>query len=417
MVIYMSDKKIETFDDIHTFLEGMVEIDFSITDTDARYQWIQHTLVRFSYLTCSKGEKGLLSRYLQQVSGYSERQVKRLIQQYRKTGYIRRQQRTTSGFETFYTTEDAVLLAETDKIHGTLSGAATKKICERMLLVYGDIRYEKLAKISVSHLYNLRNSNGYKRQRRQFDKTHPKRSRIGERRKPNPEGRPGYLRIDTVHQGDLDGVKGVYHINAVDEVTQFECVFSVERITERFMIPVLETIMDTFPFLIQAFHADNGSEYINHRVAGMLEKLHIELTKSRPRHSNDNALAESKNGTVVRKHLGYDHIPGHWAPQLNIFHHDHFNPYLNYHRPCFFPVPKIDNKGKVSKSYPYKAMMTPYEKLKSLPDAERFLKPGITLKQLDEMALSISDNEAAKKMSEAKRKLFRTIFEQEQSVA
>ena len=131
-----------------------------------------------------------------------------------------------------------------------------------MLLVYGDNRYERLAKISVAHLYNLRHSDGYQRQRRQFDKTRSKRSQIGERRKPSPEGRPGYLRIDTVHQGDLDGVKGVYHINAVDEVTQFECVFSVERITERFMIPVLEMILETFPFQVHAFHADNGSEYI-----------------------------------------------------------------------------------------------------------------------------------------------------------
>ena len=167
----------------------------------------------------------------------------------------------------------------------------------------------------------------------------------------------------------------------------------------------------------ERIRCDNGSEYINHRVAEMLEKLRIELTKSRPRHSNDNALAESKNGTILRKHLGYDHISGHWAPQLNTFHRDHFNPYLNFHRPCFFPVPKKDKKGKVKKSYPYKAMMTPYEKLKSLVDAERYLKPGMTFEQLDEIALSISDNEAVKQMNEAKRVLFKSIFEQKQSVA
>jgi len=137
MVIYMSDKKIETVDDIRAFLEGTVEVEFSITEKNARYQWMQHTLVKFSYLNCDKKEKGLITRYLEQVSGYSLRQVKRLIQQYRKTGYIRRQQRTTSGFEKFYTSADAVLLAATDALHGTLSGSATKKICERMLLVYG----------------------------------------------------------------------------------------------------------------------------------------------------------------------------------------------------------------------------------------------------------------------------------------
>ena len=86
----------------------------------------------------------------------------------------------------------------------------------------------------VSHLYNLRHSIGYRRQRRQFNKTRPVRSQIGERRRPDPQGQPGFLRVDTVHQGDLDGIKGVYHINAVDEVTQFQCVFSVEHISERF---------------------------------------------------------------------------------------------------------------------------------------------------------------------------------------
>jgi len=417
MVIDMSDKKIATLDDVRTFVEGTVEVEFSITNKEQRYQWVRHTLVKFNYLSCSKNDKGLIIRYLEQVSGYSPRQVKRLVQQYRKTGYIKRQQRTVSGFERFYRPEDAILLAETDKLHGTLSGAATKKICERMLLIYDDPRYERLAKISVAHLYNLRHSTGYQRQRRQFDKTAPKRSQIGERRQPKPEGQPGFLRIDTVHQGDLDGIKGVYHINAVDEVTQFECVFSVERITERFMMPVLKILIETFPFLILAFHTDNGSEYINRMVAKLLRKLHIELTKSRPRHSNDNALAESKNGTIIRKHLGYTHIPGHWAPQLNEFHSAHFNPYLNFHRPCFFPVPKADDKGKVKKSYPYKAMMTPYEKLKSLPDAQQYLKPGTTFKKLDAIALSISDNEAVKQMNEAKRKLFKTIFEQERSAA
>jgi transposase InsO family protein len=189
-------------------------------------------------------------------------------------------------------------------------------------------------------------------------------------------------------------------------------VFSVERISERFLIPVLEAILETFPFAIHGFHADNGSEYINHRVAELLNKLNIELTKSRPRRSNDNALAESKNGSVIRKHFGYAHIPGSLVPQLNDFHREHFNPYINFHRPCLFPVPHIDPKGKVKQRYPYEEMNTPYDKLKSLPEANKFLRPAITFAQLDAIALALSDNEAAKQMNEAKRQLFKTIFEQ-----
>jgi len=215
-----------------------------------------------------------------------------------------------------------------------------------------------------------------------------------------------------VHQGDCDDVKGVYHINAIDEVTQFEIISSVEKITDRYLIPTLETMLCQFPFVIKGFHADNGSEYINSQVAAMLNRLLITLTKSRPRNSNDNALVESKNGALIRKHLGHVHIPQKYADLLNQFHNKHFNSYINYHRPCFFPVTITDSKGRQKRKYPYENMMTPYERLKSLPDAEQYLRRGLTFKILDAIAFAISDNIAAEQMQAARRKLFKTIFEQ-----
>ena len=239
------------------------------------------------------------------------------------------------------------------------------------------MRGERLAHISNGGLYNLRHSVGYQRQRTHVDKTRPTPVNIGERRKPFPEGRPGFLRVDSVHQGDFDGIKGVYHINAVDEVTQMQVIVCVERISEFYLLPALEQLLEHFPFAILGFHADNGSEYINHRVAGLLRKLHIELTKSRARHCNDNALVESKNGSVVRKHLGYTHIPQRFAAQVNAFTVTVLSPYLNFHRPCLFAEEVVDAKGKRRKRYPYANLMTPYDKLKSLPDAVRFLNPGL----------------------------------------
>jgi transposase InsO family protein len=117
---------------------------------------------------------------------------------------------------------------------------------------------------------------------------------IGERRRPDPQGRPGYLRVDTVHQGDQNSAKGVYHINAVDEVTQWQIVAACERISELWLEPVLQALLRQFPFRIRGFHSDNGSEFVNHTVARLLNKLLIEQTKSRPRHSNDNGLVETK---------------------------------------------------------------------------------------------------------------------------
>ena len=238
-----------------------------------------------------------------------------------------------------------------DERHDTLCGPAVKKLCERACEVFGQTEYAALASISASHLYNLRKSTTHTRQRRHFQKTQPRRSSIGERRKPRPNGRPGYIRIDSVHQGDLDKQKGVYHINAVDEVTQFEVVCSVEKISERYLIPALQQLLDAFPFTLLGFHSDNGSEYINKMVAKLLEKLRIEFTKSRARQTNDNALAESKNGAVVRKIFGYSRIPQRWAPLINVFNQQHLNPYVNFHRPCFFPETRIDLKGKQRKIY------------------------------------------------------------------
>ena len=133
--------------------------------------------------------------------------------------------------------------------------------------------------ISVSHLYNMRQSKTYQTFRQHKNVTRPVKRAIGTRRKPQPDGQPGYIRIDTVHQGDQDKVKGLYHINAVDEVTQFQVVCSVEQINETFLIPVLEEILASFPFKLKGFHSDNGSEYINYRVADLLDSLHIKVHK------------------------------------------------------------------------------------------------------------------------------------------
>ncbi len=169
--------------------------------------------------------------------------------------------------------------------------------------------------------------------------------------------------------------------------------------------------MEEFPFRIINFHSDNGSEYINKTVAKLLGKLLIEFTKSRPRISNDNALAEGKNAAVVRKTFGYSHIPQHFAKELNEFSKSALNPYVNYHRPCLFPTIIIDKKGKQKKKYEYKNMMTPYDKLKSIEEAEQYLKEGITFAELDDIANAMTDNEAADLLQEQRKRLFKTIHE------
>jgi len=393
MVINMNDEQMHTLAQLRAFLDGTTAVDFAVA-ADERYDFIARTIRRFGYGRLKRTDKAIVLRFLERVSGYSRQQITRLVKRgCERRQLIKRYQGSRTSFARTYTGADVLLLAHTDTLHGTLSGLATKKLMERALLIFGDARYQRLATISVGHLYNLRHSIGYQRQRQVWTKTRPVTVPIGERRAPVPNNRPGYLRVDTVHQGDLDGIKGVYHINAVDCVTQYEGVASCERISEAFLIPVLEELLLSFPFVILGFHSDNGSEFINAPVVKLLnrvpgQKLFVKLlveeqTKSRSRHSNDNAQAESKNNAIVRKQFGYSHIPQHLACLVNAFCRDYLNPYINFHRPCLFAETITDAKGKERKKYRYKNMNTPYEKLKSLPDAFKFLKPGITFELLE----------------------------------
>ena len=418
MIVTLHTAGLKTLAQIRAFVDGNSPIAFTLTDRAADQQWMTDTLRRFNYRHVSRSDKGLLRRYLAKVTGLSRAQVTRGITQFCTVGGITdRRQGPAKPFSRRYTAADIRLLAEVDALHGTLSGPATRKLCERMYHVYGEDRFERLAGISNGHLYNLRQHKTYRTRHGHVDKIRPVRSPIGERRKPAPDGEPGYLRIDSVHQGDLEGVKGVYLINAVDEVTQFQVVCAVERISEHFLLPVLAQLIAAFPFTIRGFHTDNGSEYINHRVAKLLEKLRIEQTKSRARQTNDNALVESKNGSTVRKHLGYSHIPSRFAMDVNRFTSGPLTEYLNYHRPCHFPTESIDAKGKRRKHYRYQDLMTPYDKLKSLPQAEQSLKPGITFESLDAIATQCSDNEAARRLNQARAELFQLINTSQTHVA
>jgi transposase InsO family protein len=393
-----------SLEQIRAFLTGNEEIEFKAPNRTELYAWIQRALCAHSYRSLRRSGKGLLKRYIGKVTGLSRAQVTRLIGQYTEGGMVRSRQGRGQRFTARYNPADVALLAQVDEAHDTLSGPATQKILYRQYHEFAEASYERLAEISVAHIYNLRKRRSYREHRMVFTKTRPTPVSIGERRKPEPGGRPGYLRVDTVHQGDLDGAKGVYHINAVDEVTQWQVVGAVEHISEAWLEPLLLSMLEQFPFRILGFHSDNGSEFINHNVETLLNKLLIEQTKSRPRHSNDNGLVESKNGAVIRKHMGFDHIASNHADSINVFYREHFNPYLNFHRPCGVPQLKKDSKGKTIRMYNWYA--TPWEILRQTPTVAGTLKADLTIEQLERQAGVDSDVGAAIRMQAAKRRLF-----------
>ena len=375
---------LRTLEQVRAFLDGNEPADFELAGRTSAYAFVRRTLVRFEYHGLGRPDRGLVKRFIEKVTGFSRAQVTRLVRQHRRTGSIRdhRRKPPANAFQRRYTPHDTALLAEVDEAFGQPSGPATKVVLQRM----------------------------YRTGRLTFRKTRPTPVAIGVRRKPRPDGRPGHLRVDTVHLGDRERRKGIHLINVVDEVTQFQHLGAVPRITHHFLVPRLEALLSAFPFAIHAFHADNGSEYVNGRVAALLNQLHIGVfTKSRPRHPNDNALVETKNGSVVRKWLGHVHVPHALVPQVNAFLHDHLCPFLNFHRPCLFPTEVTSPTGRVRRRYRQQDVATPHERFNALPGAEAFLRPGVTLGALDRLAAATTDLAAAQAVRRARDELFRVI--------
>jgi transposase InsO family protein len=405
----MDDSGLLTVNDLKKVLSASRKVEFRRLTRHEAYRWIEATLIKFEYMALGKLDKGIVKQYIAHMSHYSRAQIGRLVSLFKRSGRVDESDYERHCFSKTYDEDDLRLLAQTDELHGFPNGYATK--CRLMTLAKKDPRYKNIAEISVAHIYTLRKSRQYQRLTKRFEKTKPVSSPIGRRSKPEPKGRPGFLRVDTVHQGDRNGIKGVYHINTVDEVTQFEFVAAAEAITQDVLVPILRRLIAAYPFVVVCFHCDNGSEYINKYVVSLLNELLVDMTKSRPRHSNDNALAESKNGSVIRTWMGYGFIDRKFAGDLNEFYFGFFNEYLNFHRPCAFASNQELPNGKVKKVYRLENYATPYQKLKSLPKAKRYLKKGVTFQKLEEKFLHRNSNEHAEILQRERQKLFNKIFE------
>lgn len=407
MTITMNDDRVVSIAQLTEFLKLSRSARFNRKDKEEAYDWIGKTLGKFRYFSESKRNRGWVKEYIRTMTGYSDTQLDRLIRRKKECGRVIAKERTQPCFLRVYTPEDIALISEVDNAESRRTGGALRKTLSDMYIVYGDKRFERLANISVAHLYNLRGTRIYQSRSLTYTKTNPVQRDIGIRKKPQPYGQPGYLRVDSVHQGDRDKEKGVYHINLVDEVIQAEIVVTVAGISEEFLRPALMEALDLFVFVILGFHSDNGSEYINYVVAELLQKLLIEQTKSRSRRTNDNALVESKNGAVIRKHFGYAHIPRKYASLMNEFNRKYLNPYLFFHRQCAFADEIVDDKGKIKKVY--KTYLTPCEKLLSIPNMEKYLKPGVSKESLETQMMQRTHLAAAQEMQKAKEQLFANI--------
>ncbi len=400
MQITMDDSRILNIAQLADFLKGSEKMPFSLTgeSIEKKYAFVDKILKRFCYSKLSKKDKKVVLWYIQKVTGYKKERVYQLVGKAEK-GSLKKALYQRIKPHKIYTSFDVKRLENTDELHLRLSEDATKEILRREYEVFGKKEFQTIARISHSHISNLRKSLTYKN----FWINHTKARQIpiGITKPPENFGRPGSIRIDSVSQKD------VYHINSIDEITQWEIVFCIPQLSESCMLPALQEIFDQYPFHLFNFHSDRGHETINYLVANMLQKLLIKQTKSRSYHSGDNALVETKNGSIIRKNMGWQHINQTMCDPINEYYKSYFNPYLNFHRPCAFPTIITDEKGKKKKAY--NQYQVPYERLKNIPNSKKYLKSGVTFEKLDRIAYEKSDNEFATILREEERKLFQQI--------
>ncbi|MCL5018923.1 MAG: integrase [Patescibacteria group bacterium] len=400
----MDDSRLINVTQLREFLKGSQKVVVSLEDAalSEKYAFIGRTIKRFSYQNLARKEKHIVISYLHKVTGYKKGRLYQFIKRAER-GKLQKAIYVRSNPVKIYVTKDIKLLETTDELHLRLSEDATKKILEREYEVFGKKDYQTIARVSHSHITNLRHCPMYKSS--WINHTKSRQIPIGMTMPPKNYGKPGSIRVDSVSQKD------VYHINSVDEITQWEIVFCVPQLSERYMLPVLEEIITQYPFVIFNFHSDRGKETINYLVADLLQRLVIKQTKNRSYHSGDNALCETKNGSVIRKNMGWEHINQSMCNEINNYYKNFFNLYLNFHRPCGYPTVEVDTKGKKKKVYDN--YQVPYEFLKSLPNVEKYLKPEITFDKLDKIAYQMSDNDFAGIMRKEERKLFQKIREED----
>ncbi|MBU2025987.1 integrase [Patescibacteria group bacterium] len=396
----MDDSRISDVSELREFLKGLGKVQIElIDDIFEKYTLIEKTVKKFKYHKLEKHDKKTVLIYLRRLTGYHKAQLLRLVKRVlsgehlEKTVYVRHNSRCV------YTPKDIKLLEYTDAVHHRLNALATKKILERQVALFGELEYSHIAKVSSSHINNLRKSNEYRTL--WVNGTKAKVAAIGKTKEPEPNGTPGSIRVDTVHQ------RGIYYLHGVCEVTQWDVLIAVPMLSERYLEPALKLLLSLFPFVVFNFHSDRGSEFINKIVACLLNKLLIEQTKSRSRHSNDNALIESKNGSIIRKNFGYEHLQQNQVDDINLFLVEYFIPYLNYHRPCLYLTNTKKNK-RGHETRIYGEANTPYEKLKEIDKTLKTscLKPSLSFPYLDTIAYQCSDNEWAKIMRQQEHKAF-----------
>lgn len=330
-------------------------------EREAVYDSVTKILNARQYSRLDRRQKGIVRAFLIETTGYSRAQLTRLIAQWAKFRRLAVNRSDRWRFPTRYTTSDIALLAELDAVHQDLPGPAVKHILAREYHLFGKAEYERLARLSVSHIYNLRRSTEYQHLRAWVQHEPSQMLRLGRNLKPDARREPGYLSIRLVRAYSENELSG-YQICAIDGATKWRVLGCAESLREVHFSPVLEAVLHQFPFQIRGLRSELGIANFD------------PPTPSIEMRARSDAFQRALTA--------------------------HLNPYVNYHRPCAFTAlerPSTSDRGPRRRT----CYLTPYERLVSLSNWQTFLKPGITPLLLKRVSSRMSDTESARQMQHA----------------
>ena len=411
MQVTMQHAEHLTLAEMREFLDASNTLSFAGTGRKQIYALLERVLRTQKYLGLAKKDKGIVRRYLVKISGLSKAQITRLIARWRERGVIEPRASRRHRFPHRYTPADIQLLAETDAAHEGLSAPAVRRILEREFKVHRQAQYERRASISASHIYNLRRTRAYREHHVHHTKTRASAVSIGERRKPDPRGQPGFVRVDTVHQGESPKGKGSL---------SHQCCRHSDAMAGRGLLrnhlrgPFIasfrgDTASIPLPYPGLSFRQRlgvsqlQGAETVEqiigpgvHQVAG--QSYHRQRFGGRQKRRGGTQAHRTRTDRGPSCRRGAALLHGRFQPLFEL------SP-LNYHRPCGFATIELSDNGKRRRRYRLNDYRTPYEKLLSLNDWESYLKEGVSAARLEQQALRMSDTECALRMQQRKRKL------------
>lgn len=166
------------------------------------------------------------------------------------------------------------------------------------------------------------------------------------------EPAPGFLEMDFVSHGG-ESLQGTFlwSLVATDVCSGWTEAVPLLAREQSLVLEGLAILRRQFPVPIRGIDTDNDSAFINEALRGYCQEEHLEFTRSRAYQKNDQAWIEQKNGSVVRRFVGYRRLSGLVAGQCLATLYRMMRLYVNYFQPSFKLLSKTREGAKVKKRY------------------------------------------------------------------